>query len=178
MLKYDPLVFLDLLMYLTCLLSVILCLPLNFCASVLYFVAFICESLVALLVPLDLPLHVLVGRHLLGGLPPQLSQLRVPLPCNVIQPHVLVLQPRIVSLGSLYLRAELPQLLPQRVYLQSLFHYGLLQVVFITLLCGVKVVEAFLETPDLVLERGEVSFSLAVLLDLEHHVLQLTVIHD
>ena len=84
MFKYDSLVFLDLLMNLTCLLPVILCLPLYFCACVLYFIAFICESLVALLVLFDLPLHVLVGRHLLGGLPPQLSQLRVPFPCNVI----------------------------------------------------------------------------------------------
>jgi hypothetical protein len=96
---------LDLLVYLACLLPVVLCLPLHFCASVLYFVAFISEPLVALFVPLNFSLHVLVSRHLLGCLPPQLSQLCVPLACHVIQSHVLVLKTPIVPLGSLYLRA-------------------------------------------------------------------------
>jgi hypothetical protein len=76
--------FLDLLMYLTRLLPVVLRLPLHLRASVLYLIAFISESLVALLVPLDLSLHILVSSHLLGCLSSQLSQLCVPLTCHVI----------------------------------------------------------------------------------------------
>ncbi len=111
MFQYDPLVFLRLLLYLRGLLSVILCLSLYFRASILKFVALIGQPLIALLVPLNLPFHILIGRHLLCGLAPQLCQFRIPLPCHVIQTHVPLLQPRIVSLRTLYLQPQLTQLL-------------------------------------------------------------------
>lgn len=135
--KYDPLMLLYLLVYLICLLPVILCLPLNFCPSVLYFITFIYKSLIALFIPLNLTFHVLVGSHLFGCLPSELCQLCIPLPCKMIQPHVLVLQPRIVSLCPLYLRSELPQLLPQWINLESFFNYALLECILLSLLSSV-----------------------------------------
>jgi hypothetical protein len=36
--------------------------------------------------------------------------------------------------------------------LEPLFHYAVLEGVFLSLFCSVKVVEAFLKTPDLVLK--------------------------
>lgn len=111
MFQYDPLMFLRLLLYLGGLLSMILCLSLYFRASILKFIALIGQPLIALLVPLNLPLHILIGRHLLCGLAPQLCQFRIPLPCHVIQTHVPIQQPRIVSLHTLYLQPQLTQLL-------------------------------------------------------------------
>ena len=103
MFQYDRLMFLSLLLYLGGLLSMILCLSLYFSASILKFIALIGQPLIALLVPLNFPLHILIGRHLLCGLAPQLCQFRIPLPCYMIKTHVPILQPRIVSLHTLYL---------------------------------------------------------------------------
>ena len=103
MLQYDPLMLFNLLVYLSSLLSMVLSLPLNFSTSVLYFITFIGQPLIALFVPLYFPFHVLVGSHLFSCFTSELCQLGIPLSCNMIQAHVLVLQPTIVSLGPLYL---------------------------------------------------------------------------
>jgi hypothetical protein len=68
-------------------------------------------------------------------------------------------------------------LLPHALYLQCLLVDLLLEPILVVLLGGIEVVEALLETTDLVLEGGEVTFPHPVLLDLLHHRLEVAVIH-
>ena len=68
-------------------------------------------------------------------------------------------------------------LLPHALYLQCLLVDLLLEPVLVVLLGGIEVVEALLETADLVLEGGKVTFPHPVLLDLLHHRLEVAVIH-
>lgn len=121
-LYYHLFVLLDLTLQLHRLLPLVLHLPLHLCTCIVYFITFIGQALVTLLQPLYLTLHLLVCSHLFSSLSSQLSKFCVPLSCNVVQPHVSVLQLPVVFLGVRYLRAQPCQLLSERVYLHALFN--------------------------------------------------------
>ena len=121
-LYYYLFVLLDLTLQLHRLLPLVLHLPLHLCTCIVYFITFIGQALVTLLQPLYLTLHLLVRSHLFSSLSSQLSKFCVPLSCNVVQPHVSVLQLSVVFLGDRYLRAQPCQLLSERVYLHALFN--------------------------------------------------------
>jgi hypothetical protein len=98
-LYYHLFVLLDLTLQLHCLLPLVLHLPLYFRTCIVYFITFIGQTLVTLLQPLYFTFHLLVRSHLFSSLSSQLSEFCVPLSCNVVQPHVSVLQLSVVFLG-------------------------------------------------------------------------------
>lgn len=95
----------------------------------------------------------------------------------MIDSHVLVLQLLLVPVSLGDVRPDLRHLLPERVDLHALLHDRLPQLVLVALLRRVQVVETLLQATDLVLQRSKVTLTLTMLLNLQHHVLKLTVIH-